>query len=136
LRSRAVIANPDRFLTPGMFGSMRLAAGAPRSALLIPDAAVQTDQARKIVLVVERNGTVGVRPVEVGARVGTLRAIRSGLRPTDRVIVEGVQFARPGTPVSTRRGRVAPPTGAAASAQGVPERAYLAPAASQATIAR
>jgi RND family efflux transporter MFP subunit len=133
LRSRAVIANPDHFLTPGLFGNMRLAAGAPRNALLVPDAAVQTDQARKIVLVVERNGTVGVRPVELGARIGTLRSIRSGLRPTDRVIIEGVQFARPGSQVGVRRGRVALPAG---GPQQAPERAYSAPATSQATIAR
>jgi RND family efflux transporter MFP subunit len=128
LRGRAVLANPDLFLTPGMFGNMRLAAGGPRNALLIPDAAVQTDQARKIVLVVEANGTVAVRPVELGARIGTLRSIRSGLRPTDRVIVEGVQYARPGAQVNVRTTRVTMPASA-------PERAYSAPAAAQATIA-
>lgn len=132
LRGRAVIANPDHFLTPGMFGNMRLSSGTARNAMLIPDAAVQTDQARKIVLVVERDGAVGVRPVQPGARIGTLRSIRSGLRANDRVIVEGVQFARPGTPVQTRPGRISLPANAAEA----PERAYSAPAASQATIAR
>lgn len=128
LRGRAVLANPDLFLTPGMFGNMRLAAGGPRNALLIPDAAVQTDQARKIVLVVEADGKVGVRPVELGARLGTLRSIRAGLRPTDRVIVEGVQYARPGTPVNVRTTRITMPAAA-------PERSYTAPAAASATIA-
>jgi RND family efflux transporter MFP subunit len=127
LRGRAVLANPDHFLTPGMFGNMRLAAGGPRNALLIPDAAVQTDQARKIVLVVEANGNVAVRPVELGARIGTLRSIRSGLRPNDRVIVEGVQFAQPGAHVNVRTTRITMPAAA-------PERAYSAPAAAQATI--
>ena len=51
MRSRAVIANPDYFLTPGMFGNMRLTDGGQRQALLVPDAAVRTDQARKIVYV-------------------------------------------------------------------------------------
>ncbi|HYD13089.1 MAG TPA: efflux RND transporter periplasmic adaptor subunit [Allosphingosinicella sp.] len=128
LRGRAVLPNPDLFLTPGMFGNMRLAAGGPRNALLIPDAAVQTDQARKIVLVVEADGKVGVRPVELGARIGTLRSIRAGLRPTDRVIVEGVQYARPGTPVNVRTTRITMPAAA-------PARAYPAPAAASATIA-
>ncbi len=131
LRGRAVIANPELFLTPGMFGNMRLAAAAPRQALLVPDAAVQNDQARKIVLVVERNGTVGVRPVELGPRVGTLRAIRSGLRPTDRVVVEGVQFARPGSQVNVRTTRVA-----AANPRAAAAPSPASPPASQATLAR
>jgi RND family efflux transporter MFP subunit len=126
LRARAQVANPDYFLAPGMFGNMRLAAGAARDALLIPDAAVQADQARKIVLVVERNGIVAVRPVELGARVGTLRSIRAGLRPTDRVIVQGVQYAQPGARVN----RVTMGDAPAA------ERSYSAPAASQATLSR
>src|SRR5690606_25981739 len=48
IRMRAAFANPDGFLTPGMFGNMRLASGGTRRALLVPDSAVQTDQARKI----------------------------------------------------------------------------------------
>jgi RND family efflux transporter MFP subunit len=128
LRGRAVLANADLFLTPGMFGNMRLAAGGPRNALLVPDAAVQTDQARRIVLVVQPDGTVAVRPVELGARIGTLRSIRSGLRPNDRVIVEGVQYAQPGSHVNVRTTRINMPAAA-------PERTYSAPAAAQATIA-
>ena len=128
VRGRAVLANPDMLLTPGMFGNMRLASGGPRNALLIPDAAVQTDQARKIVMVVQPDGKVAVRPVELGARIGTLRSIRSGLRPNDRVIVEGVQYAQPGSQVNVRTTRITMPAAA-------PERAYSAPAAAQATIA-
>lgn len=128
VRGRAVLANPDMLLTPGMFGNMRLANGGPRQALLIPDAAVQTDQARRIVLVVGADGKVAVRPVEVGARIGTLRSIRSGLRPNDRVIVEGVQYAQPGSQVNVRTTRITMPAAA-------PERSYSAPAAAQATIA-
>jgi RND family efflux transporter MFP subunit len=130
VRGRAQVANPDHFLAPGMFGNMRLAAGPAHDALLIPDAAVLTDQARKIVLVVERNGIVAARPVEIGARIGTLRSIRSGLRPSDRVIVEGVQYAQPGSRVNARTTRVT--QGAAPTA----ERSYSAPAASQATLTR
>ena len=132
LRGRAVVANPDAFLAPGMFGNMRLAAAAPRQALLVPDAAVQTDQARRIVLVVGRDGKVAVRPVELGPRLGTLRAIRGGLRPTDRVVVEGVQFARPGTQVNVRPTRLSADRPAAAAATS----ATAPPPASQATLAR
>ena len=132
-RGRAVIANPNGFLAPGMFGNLRLASGGQRQALLVPDAAVLTDQARRIVLVVSRDGTVEARPVEVGARIGTLRSIRSGLSPTDRVVVEGVQMAQPGSKVNVRVTRVAPPA-AQAQAQATPA-ANPAPAASQATLA-
>jgi len=132
LRARAVVANPDHFLTPGMFGEMRLAAGAARPTLLIPDAAVQTDQARKIVLVVAPDGTVAARPVDIGARIGSLRSIRAGLRPTDRVVVEGVQYARPGGQVNVRITRIAPPAEPANAAERTPNPA---PAASQATLA-
>ena len=130
IRARAVVDNPDYFLAPGMFGNMRLAQSGPRDALLVPDAAVQTDQARKIVLAVERDGTVAVRPVELGARVGTLRVIRSGLRPNDRGVVEGVQYASPGSQVNVRATRIAPPAAAAPAQAAAP-----APAAAQATIA-
>lgn len=131
LRARALVANPDRFLTPGMFGEMRLAIGEAAPRLLVPDAAVQTDQARKVVLVVGADGQVAARPVEPGARIGTLRVIRSGLRPNELVVVEGVQLARPGTQVHVRRTRVTPPTAAdTAGAARTP-----APPASQAALA-
>ncbi len=89
IRARAVIANPSYFLAPGMFGNMRLADGGTTPALLIPDAAVRTDQARKIVLVVGKDDTVAAKPVETGPLVGNLRAIRSGLTRADRVIIQG-----------------------------------------------
>jgi RND family efflux transporter MFP subunit len=122
MRSRAVVANPNGFLTPGMFGNMRLATGARRDALLVPDAAVLTDQARKIVLVVAKGGAVEARPVTLGARIGSLRTIRSGL-------VEGVQMAQPGTKVNVRPARIAD---AAPAALPQPD---LAPPPSQATLA-
>src|SRR5207237_1185531 len=55
IRGRAILRNGNYFLTPGMFGNMRLASGETRRALLVPDAAVQTDQARKILLVVGKD---------------------------------------------------------------------------------
>ena len=129
MRGRAVIANPDYFLTPGMFGNMRLASGSPRPALLVPDAAVQTDQARKVVYVLAKDSTVAVKPVELGPRVGNLRSIRSGLSPDDRVVVSGVQYAQPGSKVQARETRITLPT---ATGGG---RSFSAPTASQATLA-
>ncbi|MFL6762996.1 MAG: efflux RND transporter periplasmic adaptor subunit [Sphingomicrobium sp.] len=108
IRLRAVVANSNQFLTPGMFGNMRLSTGGAAPALLVPDAAVQTDQARKIVLVVEKDGSVAPRPVTLGPLIDGLRVVRSGLTTGDRVIISGTQMAMPGTKVQVRPGRIAP----------------------------
>jgi RND family efflux transporter MFP subunit len=107
IRGRATFANPAAFLTPGMFGNMRLATGGTVRALLVPDEAIQSDQARKTVLVVARDGTVAAKPVVLGPVVDGLRIIRSGLAPTDRVIVSNLQSAAPGGKVATHGGRIA-----------------------------
>ncbi|CAN5473117.1 efflux RND transporter periplasmic adaptor subunit [soil metagenome] len=128
IRGRAIFANPDYFLTPGMFGNIRLASGGGTvKALLVPDAAVQTDQVRKTLLVVGADNSVSVKPVEVGPVVDGLRVIRSGLAPGDRVIIAGMQSAMPGSKVSPTPGKIAP--------QAVPTAPVAAPAAAQATIA-
>ena len=129
IRARAVVANPTNFLAPGMFGNMRLADGGTTPALLVPDAAVRTDQARKIVLVVGKDDTVAAKPVETGPLVGNLRAIRSGLTKADRIIVQGVQFAMPGAKVKPRVTQIKF-DGAAAKAPPA-----STPSASQATLA-
>ena len=129
IRARAVVPNPNYFLAPGMFGNMRLADGGATNALLVPDAAVRTDQARKILLVVGKDNVVGAKPVETGPLVGGLRVIRSGVTKADRVIVQGVQFAMPGAKVNPRVTQIKPAE-AVASAAPPP-----APSASQATLA-
>jgi RND family efflux transporter MFP subunit len=106
IRGRAVLRNASRFLAPGMFGNMRLSTGARQAALLVPDEAVQTDQARKIVMVVGRDGKAAQRTVETGPLVDGLRVIRSGLTDRDRVIITGAQLAMPGSPVTVRPGRI------------------------------
>ena len=108
IRGRATIANPGSFLTPGMFGNMRLATGGAVRALLVPDASVQLDQARKTLLVVAADGTVSAKPVTLGAAIGGLRIIRSGLDARDRVVIAGMQGAVPGTKVSAHSGTIAP----------------------------
>jgi len=128
IRARAVFPNPDGFLTPGMFGNMRLASGGTTRALLVPDAAVQTDQARKILLVVKQDGTVAAKPVELGPVVNGLRVVRSGLAPTDRVVIVGAQHAAPGSKVQPKPGRVTPEKTAATAS-------YAAPLAGEATFA-
>lgn len=130
IRARAVVRNPDSFLTPGMFGNMRLATGALEKALLVPDTAVQTDQTRKLLLVVGQDGTVTAKEVELGAVIeGGLRVIRSGLSPNDRVVIEGTQMAFPGSKVTARNGRIDRPESQptrAASADAPPGKATLA----------
>lgn len=114
IRLRAVVANPTQFLTPGMFGNMRLSTAQARTALLVPDSAVQTDQARKVVLVAAADGSVSPRPITVGPLIDGLRVVRSGLTPTDRVIISGSQMVMPGVKVQIRPGKIAPQAIAAA----------------------
>lgn len=109
IRTRAIVPNPDGFLRPGMMGHLRLAATPPYRALLVPDAAIVTDAARRVVYVVDRQNKVAVRPVVLGPLTGNLRVIRSGLSPRDRVIINGLQRAMPGQPVQPRPGRIPAP---------------------------
>ncbi len=132
IRARAVLANGDLFLTPGMFGNMRLASGENVKALLVPDTAVQTDQARKTLLVVGKDGTVAAKPVVLGPVIDGLRVIRSGLDANDRVVITGTQSAMPGGKVQAMAGRIAPDAGTS-SAQAAP---HSTPLAGQATFAR
>ena len=78
IRGRAILDNKDGLLTPGFFGRLRLF-GGKRDALLIPDSAIASDQASKIVFTVADDGTVGTKKVELGPIVDGLRVVRSGL---------------------------------------------------------
>lgn len=129
IRGRATFANPKMFLVPGMFGNMRLAAGGTVRALLVPDAAIQTDQALKAVLVVGADNSVSSKPVTLGPVVDGLRVIRSGLAPNDRVVIEGMQGAAPGSKVDPHLGRVTPD-----ASSDAPDAE--APIAAQASFAR
>ena len=100
LRGRAVVPNKDFSILPGQFGRVRLIGSAPYEALLLPDTAIATDQSRKIVFVVKDDDTVEARPVTLGPLDDGLRVVREGLKPEDRVIVEGLQRARVGAKVS------------------------------------
>jgi RND family efflux transporter MFP subunit len=131
IRARAVLSNPDLFLTPGMFGNMRLANGGTVKALLVPDTAVQTDQARKTLLVVANDGTVSAKPITLGPVIDGLRVVRSGIDAKDRVVIVGTQMAMPGGKVQAKVGKIAPETQAA----GAPAPNSLS-LAGQATFAR
>ena len=96
---RCVIANPTTVLTPGLFALTRIPASGRYNTLLIPDAAVNTDQDERYLLIVGANNVVQQRPVKLGAVFGTLRSITEGLELGERVIVDGMQFAQPGAKV-------------------------------------
>ncbi len=108
LRGRAVIPNTDYSILPGQFGRVRLIGSSPYEALLVPDTAVATDQSRKIVFVVKDDDTVEAKPVVLGPLDEGLRVIREGLKPEDRVIVDGLQRARVGAKVAPHAAPAAP----------------------------
>jgi multidrug efflux system membrane fusion protein len=96
---RCVFANPTTILTPGLFTLTRIPASRRYQALLIPDAAVNTDQSERYLLIVGANDVVQQRPVKLGALFGTLRSITDGLKPGERVVVNGMLSAMPGVKV-------------------------------------
>jgi RND family efflux transporter MFP subunit len=101
IRGRAVFANADGLFTPGMFARVQVPGSLPYAALLVPDAAIGTEQARKFVLTVGADDVVVQKYVTLGQVVDdTLRVIKSGLAPDDRVIVNGLMRARPGAKVT------------------------------------
>ncbi len=100
ISGRAVFDNPDLLLTPGLFGRIRLPGSGEYEAVLIPDAAIGSDQTDKFVLVVTEDDSVERRPVTLGKLYSGLRIIRSGLTGDDRIIVAGLQRVRPGSPVT------------------------------------
>jgi len=114
IRGRAVFENRDGLLTPGFFGRVRLF-GGEHEALLIPDSAIASDQSRKIVFTVADDGTVGTKLIELGPIVDGLRVIRSGLTATDRIVIDGLPRARPGSKVTPEDGKIELPPKAAAA---------------------
>lgn len=114
IRGRAEVDNPGGFLTPGMFGHLRLLGSAPYSALLVPDKAVQTDQTVQVVYVLGADGVVKERQVDPGPVVGGLRVIKSGLKPADVVVIDGLTRVKPGDKAKGMQGEIKPRPPAAA----------------------
>ncbi|CAN5709766.1 efflux RND transporter periplasmic adaptor subunit [soil metagenome] len=100
LRGRGVFANPTGFFTPGMFVRLRVPGSGAYDTLLVPEAAIGSDQDQRFVTVVGADGTVARRPVTLGTRFNLLRAIESGVTVDDRVVITGVQRAFPGAKVT------------------------------------
>ena len=106
LRARATVANPEGFIAPGMFGHLRLYAARPFEALMVPDESIVTDQTRQVVYVIGPEDKIAQKVVQPGRLLGGLRVIRSGLAAEDRVVISGVQRARPGRKVAVTPGTV------------------------------
>jgi multidrug efflux system membrane fusion protein len=107
IRTRAIVENKNQLLTPGIFGRVQLF-GGEYDALLIPDSAVVSDQARKIVFVVGDNNVVQAKPVTLGPIVDGLRVVRQGLAATDNVVLDGLAnpMVRPGAKVQPQKGEI------------------------------
>ncbi|MEH2480020.1 multidrug efflux system membrane fusion protein [Nitrobacteraceae bacterium AZCC 2146] len=98
---RATLSNPEMIIAPGQFARVRVPVSPPRLELLIPDAALLADQSTRSVMVVEEDGKVVPKQVEIGALDDPgMRVITRGLLPTDRVVVNGLMRLRPGTQVA------------------------------------
>jgi RND family efflux transporter MFP subunit len=111
IRGRAAFDNPNDVFTPGMFGRLRVPASPSYSAILVPDSAIASEQARKYVFTVDKEDTARTRYVTLGPLVGDLRVIRDGLAADDEIIVNGIARLRPGQKVKVQRGSEQGPGG-------------------------
>lgn len=109
LAVRGRFANADRQLLPGLFVHVRVPIRVRPDALLVPEAALGSDQLGRYLLLVGADGIVEQRPVRTGQQVGTLRLIESGLAATDEVVIGNLQRAIPGARVTVERGAIQPP---------------------------
>jgi len=104
VRMRALLDNKLGRFTPGLFARVKLGnAAQPRVAVLVADRAIGTDQSKRFVLVVNGENTAEYREVKIGRLVDGLRVIESGLKPGELIVVNGLQRARPGAPVTPEK---------------------------------
>lgn len=113
IRVRASIDNTDGTLVPGLYARVKVGGGEAHPAILISDEAIGTDQAKKYVLVVDATGKVQYREIQLGGLHDNLRVVTSGLKPGERIVVDGIQRARPN---ETVRANLVDMTAAAKSA--------------------
>ena len=109
IEGRATFRNPDRVLTPGVFGRLRLPASRRYEALLLPDEAIVSDQSRKLVYIVDDEDNIRSSEVRLGPLYEGLRVIREGVEAGDRVVVSGLQRAQVGKPVTPMESEIEAP---------------------------
>lgn len=100
MRVRAILDNPDEILTPGLFGRVNVPGSLPYEGVLVPDAAIVSDQNRRLVMTVDDAGNVAPIPVRPGPRIDGYRVIREGLDGSEVIVIEGLLRARPGSVVT------------------------------------
>ncbi|MDT3678703.1 MAG: efflux RND transporter periplasmic adaptor subunit [Burkholderiaceae bacterium] len=99
---RAVFDNPDGRLKPGMYARLKIGGSGSSDAVLVADRAIGTDQNKRFVLVVGEGSALEWREVKLGPMVEGLRVVRDGLRPGERIVVNGLQRVRPGMRVAPK----------------------------------
>ena len=102
IRYYVTFPNPGATLRPGQFGKVRFVPDTVHNALVVPQEAVTELQGNFQVAVVDQNNKVSIRPVKTGERIGALWQVTDGLKPGDRVVVQGVQKAREGATVTVK----------------------------------
>ncbi len=111
IRARATVPNPDLFIAAGQFARLRLPTSGSQERLLVPDAALATDQSNTMVMTVTPDNTIVPKIIQIGAPVGDLRIVKSGLGPDERIVIDGLMYARPGGKVTPKTGTIALPPG-------------------------
>lgn len=106
IRGRAELPNAKGLFTPGMFARVRIAVGEPAEVLLVPDAAIGTEQVRKLVTVVGDDNIPKTKYVKLGGIVDGLRVIEEGITAADRIVIDGLMRVRPGSPVTPTPGKI------------------------------
>src|SRR3954471_7660410 len=102
IRYYVTFPNPGNILRPGQFGKVRFVADTKKGAMVIPQEAVNELQGGYQVAVVDQNNKASIRPVKMGERIGAMWEVTEGLKPGDKVVVQGLQKAREGSTVTTK----------------------------------
>src|SRR5262245_16340074 len=108
IRGRAQLDNADGLFTPGMFARVQVPASAPYQALMVPDVAIGTEQARKFAYVIDQENIARLRYVTLGQLVGDLRVLKDGVSAADRVVVNGLMRVRQGQKVTPEEQAASP----------------------------
>jgi RND family efflux transporter MFP subunit len=115
VRARAEFRNPDYLIAPGQFGTIRIPGSPEYEAILIPDEAIVTDQAQKLVMTVTADNRIEPRVIRPGPTELGLRIVRRGLAPDDRIVINGLLRVRPGLQITPLPGQIELPAPAAES---------------------
>ncbi|HEY1173518.1 MAG TPA: efflux RND transporter periplasmic adaptor subunit [Verrucomicrobiae bacterium] len=111
IRARCVFPNVDKLMAPGFFARVQIPGSGTYQGMMIRDAAIGNDQGRSYVMLVDSKNTVVYRPVKAGPIIDGMRVVREGLKPDDKVIVNGMMAVRSGQQVTTEMSEMQPASG-------------------------